>query len=81
MHIQPFTVSIQNLNDTRDVYRIHRCLLKEIYLEDFQSDLAKKTIGFKIQPQDRDKALDLIESMGFECKIINRFTTGIEGIF
>jgi adenylate cyclase class IV len=81
MHIQPFTIAIQNLNDTRDVYRIHRCLLREIYLEDFQSDLAKKTICFKIQIQDRDTALDLIESLGFEPKIVNRFTTGIEGIF
>ena len=81
MHVQPFTVSIANLNDARDVYRLHRCLLKEIYMEDFQSDLAKKTLSFKIRPQDREMAIDLIEAQGFEPKIVNRFTTGIEGIF
>ena len=81
METKPFILEIRNMNDARDVYRIHRAILREIYLAEFQSDLNKKTINLKIQPADRDLAIDLIEGLGFQTRIVTRFTTGIEGIF
>ncbi len=81
METKPFILEIRNMNDARDVYRIHRAILREIYLAEFQSDLNKKTITLKIQASDRELAIDLIEGLGFQTRIVTRFTTGIEGIF
>ena len=81
METKTYTFEIHNLNDSRDVYRIHRALLKEVYMADFQSELNKKLIVLKIQEQDCEKALDIIEAQGFFPRMIQRFTTGIEGIF
>jgi hypothetical protein len=77
----PFTLEIRGLSGPSDSYKIHRALLREIYMADFKPDFQKKTLTLLIQDQDRERVLDLIDALGFEPKIVHRFTTGIEGIF
>lgn len=76
-----FSLEIHNLRDSRDVYKIHRALLKEVYLGDFQSDITKRTLDMKIKEEDRETVIEILEEQGYEPRIIHRFTSGIEGIF
>lgn len=81
MHTIPFTLEIHGMKDGGDAYKIHRMLLKEVYMAEFKVELARKTITMHIRDEDREQVIDLIEGLGFSPKIVQRFTTGIEGIF